>query len=125
MKLFVLLAAAAVSLGLPVSVSSQELQPANWDIYFEPIATLQTGAQIPFQITVHDPLHKPVIEAKVTLQIETADHQKSQTFKAPAVDQGVYLAKPVFSKSGQWNVSVDVHRNDREGGRTIQYNVPN
>lgn len=100
------------------------MQPGNWDVYFEPTAKLQTEAEIPFQITVHDVLHKPVVEAKVTLQIETLDHQKAQVFKAPAIDQGVYMAKPIFPSAGQWNVLVEVHRDYRESAKTAEYNVP-
>ncbi len=110
--------------GLAHLARPQQLQPGNWDIYFEPTAKLQTGTPVPFQITVHDALHKPLIDAKVTLQIETADHQKVQVFKAPATDQGVYLAKPFFPSSGQWSVLVEVHRDQKEDSRSVEYNVP-
>ena len=99
-------------------------RPGNFDIRFEPTAMLQTGADIPFQITVRDALHKPLVDAKVTLQIETAQHDHVQVFKAPAIDRGVYMAKPVFSEAGTWSVLVQVHRADQESSRTIEFNVP-
>lgn len=105
------------------AAGQQDLQEGDYGIRFEPTAKLQTTVQVPFQITVRDPLQKPLTEAKVTLQIETADHQKTALFKAPAVDAGVYLAKPVFPSAGQWNVLVEVRRNNKVSARTIQYNV--
>lgn len=124
MKIFVGFAVLLALLGIPQGGWPQELQTADWDIYFEPTAKLQTGAPIPFQITVNDSLHKPLVDAKVTLQIETPDRQKVEVFKAPAIDKGVYIAKPVFPSPGQWDVLVDVRRDNRENARTIQYNVP-
>jgi len=96
----------------------------NFTIRFEPTAMLQTGAQIPFQVTVTDDLRKPLVEAKVTLQIETKDGQNVQVFKAPSIGSGVYLAKPVFPQPGQWNISVDVQRNGDESRRTLEFTVP-
>jgi YtkA-like len=109
-----------------------EEREGNYSIRFEPTAVLQTGAPIPFQITVHDADHKPAIDAKVTLQVETADHTHVKVFPAPAADQranpGVYIAKPVFDAAGEWNVYVEVHhqngRWDEMSARTIEYNVP-
>jgi hypothetical protein len=101
-----------------------QTREGNFDIRFEPTAKLQTEAPIPYQITVKDDLGKPVVQAQVTLQIETTDHKNVKVFKAPAVDQGVYLAKPVFPHSGQWNVYVEVHRNGAMSARTIEYSVP-
>lgn len=104
----------------------------NFSIRFEPTAVLQTGAPIPFQITVHDADHKPLIDAKVTLQIETLNGAHVKVFPAPPVDQraepGVYVAKPVFDVPGEWNVHVEVHHQngswDEMSARTIQYSVP-
>ncbi|MCU1294735.1 MAG: hypothetical protein JWP08_3585 [Bryobacterales bacterium] len=124
-KIFVLVLGLMGLFGTAGLSGRQELQEGNYDIRFEPTARLQTGAQIPFQITVRDSLGKPLVDAKVTLQIETADHQRAVTFKAPAVDQGVYLAKPVFPSAGQWSVLVEVHRDQRESARTIEYSIPN
>ena len=95
----------------------------NFTIRFEPKAMLQTQAQIPFEITVTNPLRQPVREAKVTLQIETKDHQNVTIFKAPEVTPGVYLAKPVFPEAGEWSVYVEVHRNDQFTARTLEYTV--
>lgn len=104
----------------------------NFSIRFEPTATLQTGAQIPFQITVDDAAHKRLPDAKVTLQIETAHHTHVKVFPAPAVDPranpGVYVAKPVFDVAGEWNVYVEVRRqsgrSEEMSARTISFTVP-
>ncbi len=112
-----------VLLGLAAVLPAQ-LAPANFDIRFDPDAKLQTGAPIPYHISINDALGKPVIEAKVTLIIERADHSQQVTYKAPMLNPGVYVAKPVFPASGQWNVTVHVLRNDRESARTNSYTVP-
>jgi YtkA-like len=96
----------------------------NFDIRFEPTAVLQTGAPIPFQITVRDDRKQPVADAKVTLQIETAEHAKTKLFRASAMDRGAYVAKPVFPDPGTWDVYVEVNRNGAISSRTIQFNVP-
>ena len=109
-----------LTLGMPAFAGRE----GNFTIRFEPTAILQTGAQIPFQITVTDDLRKPVVEAKVTLQIETADGKNVQVFKAPSIGSGQYLSKPVFPQPGQWNISVDVQRNGDESRRTVEFTVP-
>lgn len=96
----------------------------NFTIRFEPKAVLQTNAPIPFEIDVTDDLQKPLIQAKVTLQIETAEHTDVKVYSAPMTNPGVYIAKPVFPDAGQWNVYVEVHRGDGMSARTIQYYVP-
>jgi hypothetical protein len=96
----------------------------NFDIRFEPTAKLQTGVQVPFEIHITDALHKPLPDAKVTLQIEMPDHTHIRVFPAPAAAAGVYLAKPVFSLAGQWDIYVEAHRNNEMSARTIQFNVP-
>jgi len=116
-KLFALMACS-------VALLFAQTREGNFNIRFEPIAKLQTGARIPFQITVTDALHKPLIDAKVTLQIETPDHQGTKVFPAPATDPGVYIAKPVFPTAGQWNVYVEVHRSDQMSARTVEFSVP-
>ncbi len=85
---------------------------------------LQPDAQIPFQIKVTDDLKKPLHQAHVTMQIETKDHKKVQTFKAPEVTEGVYLAKPVFAEPGDWTLTVEVHRNDEVSTRTRDITIP-
>lgn len=121
----------ALLFGLVGLLLAQERE-GNFGIRFEPTAVLQTGAPIPFQITVQNADHKPLIDAKVTLQIETANHTHVKVFPAPAADQranpGVYIAKPVFDVAGEWEVYVEVRRQsgrwDEMSARTIQYNVP-
>jgi hypothetical protein len=105
-------------------IIAQEQHEGNFAIRFEPKAVLQTGAPIPFQIEVTNALHQPLIQAKVMLQIETAEHTSVKAFNAPAVSPGVYIAKPVFPDAGQWNVYVEVKRGDAISARTIQYYVP-
>jgi hypothetical protein len=115
-----------------VGLMAAQGREGNFSIRFEPSAVLQTGAPIPFQITVHDTNHKPLADAKVTLQIEAADHTHVKVFPAPEPDPraspGVYIAKPIFDVAGEWNVYVEVHhqngRSDETSARTIQYNVP-
>ena len=96
----------------------------NFNIRFEPTAKLQTRVQIPFEIHVSDALKKALPDAKVTLQIETPTHEHSAVFTAPAVNPGVYLAKPIFPEAGEWNVYVEVRRDDEMSARTIAFNVP-
>ncbi len=96
----------------------------NFVIRFEPRAILQAKAVIPFEIHVNDDRHHPVIGATVTLQIETPQHAQVKVFNAPSVDQGVYIANPVFPSSGEWSIYVEVHRNAQMSARTIEFNVP-
>jgi len=110
--------------GLIALAFGQQLQPGNFDIRAEPTAKLQTGAPIPFAITVRDPLHKPVVEARVTLRIENGNPSDTRTYKAPGTDPGSYVAKPEFPVAGQWNLVVDVRRAKEMSTRTIEFNVP-
>jgi hypothetical protein len=103
---------------------AQVVHPGNFNIFAEPTAKLQTDAEIPFQIRITDAANKPLIDAKVTLQIETSDGRYVQVFKAPAIDRGVYMAKPSFRAPGSWSIYVQVDRNDQESARTYEYNVP-
>ena len=96
----------------------------NYDIRFEPTAKLQTGVQIPFEIHVKDSLSKPLPDAKVTLQIETPAHSHVAVFPAPAINPGVYVAKPIFPEAGEWTVYVEAHRDRQMSARTIEFNVP-
>ncbi len=99
-------------------------QEGNFVLRFEPQADLQANAEIPFAIRVHDDLRKPVLDAKVTLQIETPQHTHIKIYNAPAVESGVYVAKPVFPISGEWTVYVEVHRGTQMSARSIDFNVP-
>ncbi len=125
MNLAVLLLCA---IGLMAQQGPGNERPGNFDIRFEPTATLQAGVQIPFRITVKDSLGKPLIEAKVTLQVETTEGTHAKVYQATATDPGVYIAKPVFPNAGTWNVYVEVrHRNEQVEemtARTIQFTVP-
>lgn len=96
----------------------------NFVIRFEPRAVLQAKVVIPFDIRVDDDRHQPVLGARVTLQIETLQHTQVKVFNAPSVDQGVYIASPVFPSSGEWSIYVEVHRNGQMSARTIEFNVP-
>jgi hypothetical protein len=96
----------------------------NFEIRFEPTAKLQTGVEVPFEIHINDALHKPLHDAKVTLQIEMPDHTHTKAFPAPELSPGLYMAKPIFPLPGEWNVYVEAHWNDKMSARTIQFNVP-
>lgn len=122
--------AALLLLGLGLLFAQE--RDGNFSIRFEPTAVLQTEAPIPFQITVHDANHKPLPNATVTLQIETASHTHVKVFPAPAADPranpGVYIAKPVFDAAGEWDVYVEVRRQNGRWGersaRSISFTVP-
>lgn len=109
-------------LGFAVAQQAPERE-GNFQIRFEPSAKLQTGVEVPFQISVKDALRKPLPDAKVTLQIELSDHTHVKVFPAPAVSPGVYIAKPVFPVSGEWNVYVEVRRSNEMSSRTISFTV--
>jgi hypothetical protein len=44
-------------------------------------------------------------------------------FRATETDTGTYIAKPVFPVAGQWNVYVEVHREDAMSARAIEFSV--
>ncbi|MBV9760181.1 MAG: FixH family protein [Acidobacteriaceae bacterium] len=122
--------ASLLLLGLGLLVAQE--RDGNFSIRFEPTAVLQTGAPIPFRITVNDSAHKPLADAKVTLQIEMANHTHVKVFAAPALDAradpGAYIAKPVFEAAGEWSVYVEAHRqngrSEEMSARTISFTVP-
>ncbi|MFL6353833.1 MAG: FixH family protein [Bryobacteraceae bacterium] len=95
----------------------------NFEIRFEPTAKLQTGVEVPFEIRINDALHKPLPDARVTLQIEMSDHSYLKVFPAPALNAGVYLAKPIFPFPGEWNIYVQARRSAAMSARTIQFSV--
>ena len=96
----------------------------NFDIRFEPTAVLQAQAPIPFQIAVKDGLKKPLVGATVILQIELLDHTRVKVYKTSSLDPGIYIAQPVFPVPGEWNVYVEVRRDNQMSARTIQFSVP-
>ena len=95
----------------------------NFTIRFEPKAILQTGVQVPFEISVTDSRRNPLAQAEVKLYIETADGRERKSFVAPAITPGVYLAKPIFPEAGNWKVDVEVRRNDQFSMRSQEFNV--
>jgi hypothetical protein len=114
------IAAALCSIGL---LCAQEGE-GNFRIQIEPSAVLQTGVQIPVQIIVKDDRQKPLVQATVTLQVETLDHNRMHVYPAPATNLGTYLAKPVFPEAGEWSIYVEVHRGGKMTARTTQVSVP-
>ena len=100
------------------------LREGNFDIRFGPTAMLQSGTEIRFDITVKDADHKPVIGARVTLQIDTPNHDNAKVFRATEMGTGLYMVKPRFPSPGRWNVYVEVHRDAQMSARTIEYYVP-
>jgi hypothetical protein len=99
------------------------LREANFDIRFEPTAILQSNTEIRFDIKLNDANHNPVHGARVTLQIETPDHQQAKVFRATEMQTGLYMAKPIFPAAGRWNVYVEARRDDAMSARTIEYYV--
>ena len=95
----------------------------NYGIRFEPTATLQTGPPIPFQILVKDALRKPLVHAKVTLQIADSEGRAVQVFPATEVEAGTYIAKPSFHEAGDWSIYVEVDRQGSMSARTIHFQV--
>lgn len=70
-----------------------------------------------------DPRHKPVEHAQVTLEIKDRDNMNLRDFRSIMAAPGVYVAKPTFSDSGEWSVSVTVRRDQDITSRTIQFTV--
>ena len=121
-------ASAAICAALTFShiASAQEAErDGNFDIRFEPTATLQTGPPIPFQILVKDPRHKPLAHAKVVLQIEDATGEAVQVFPATETEPGTYIAKPAFRSAGKWSLYVEAVRDKLKTARTIEFQVNN
>ncbi|MDQ2844388.1 MAG: FixH family protein [Acidobacteriota bacterium] len=114
---------AALLLG-SVALLAGQGHEGDFVIRFEPAVVLQAQSGIPFQIRVLDDRHKPVINAKVTLQIETEQHTKVRVFDAASTEPGVYVAKPIFPSAGEWSVYVEVRRTGLMSARTIDFNVP-
>lgn len=108
-------------LGLGLGFAQRD---GNFNIRFEPTATVQTGVQIPFRINVDDDRHKAVRGAKVTLEITTKEALDTKLLPATETDPGTYIAKPVFPHSGEWNVYVEVDHDGAKSTRTKQVLVP-
>lgn len=109
--------------GLLPLTAQEQLRPANFGILIRPTAILQSGTEIRFDIEVKDSLNKPVHGARVTLQIETVDHHDTKVFKATEIEDGLYMAKPLFPNKGRWNVHVEARRDDAMSTRDVEYYV--
>jgi hypothetical protein len=96
----------------------------NFDIRFEPTATVQTGVQIPIRINVEDARKKPLGNATVTLEITTKEPLDTKILPATETEVGTYIAKPIFPHSGEWNLYVEVERGGAKTTRTKQVLVP-
>jgi hypothetical protein len=97
--------------------------PANFRIRFEPTAKLQTGVQVPFEIHILDAHDQPVREAKVLFVCSQSEADAGIKSEGKAVSPGVYVAKPIFPKTGTWNIQVSARREGRESTRVAQFNV--
>jgi hypothetical protein len=97
--------------------------PANFRIRFEPTAKLQTGVQVPFEIHILDAHDQPVREAKVLLVCTQSEGDPGISTEGKAISPGLYVAKPVFPKTGTWNVQVRARREGRESNRVVQFNI--
>lgn len=124
MKVILLFVCALFVCAPGLLAQQRQEREGNFNIRFEPSAKLQTGVEVPFRITVTDALRKPLVDAKVTLQVEMTDGSRVKVYKAPGTDPGVYIAKPIFSVSGEWNVYVEARRDAEMSARTIQFSVP-
>ena len=109
---------------LAVGIALGQGRGGDFNIRFDPTAALQASVAIPFAIHVTDARHMNLLNAKVTLQIETLQHTDVTVFNAAGTDPGVYVAKPIFPSAGEWSVYVEVRQGDRVSARTIEYNVP-
>lgn len=114
MKIF-----AFLFLGFGLGLAQQQ-RDGSFDIRFEPTAKVQTGAQIPFRIEVKDARRQPVAHAKVRLEINTKEQTDTKFLPATETESGVYIAKPVFEHTGEWNVYVEVERDGAKSTRTKQ-----
>ena len=108
-------------LGLGLAFAQRD---GNFNIRFEPTATVQTGVQIPVRISVESARKKPLNDAKVTLEITTKEPLDTQLVPATETDPGTYIAKPIFPHSGEWNLYVEVERDGAKTTRTKQLLVP-
>jgi hypothetical protein len=117
------LAGVFAAFGQQTQPQTPPLREGNFDIRFEPTAVLQAGSEIRFDITVKDADHNLVHGAKVTLQIETADHHSAKIFRATELQTGVYMSKPIFPAAGRWIVYVDVRRGEQMSARSIEFYV--
>lgn len=97
--------------------------PANFRIRFEPTAKLQTGVQVPFEIHILDAHDQPVREAKVLLVCTQSEGDPGISTEGKAISPGLYVAKPIFPKTGTWNVQVRARREGRESNRVVQFNI--
>jgi hypothetical protein len=97
--------------------------PANFRIRFEPTAKLQTGVPVPFEIHILDAHDQPVREATVLLVCTQSENDPGISAEGKATTPGVYVAKPVFPKTGTWNVQVRARREGRESNRVMQFNI--
>lgn len=117
-KTLILLLCAAVA-------ASGQLRHGDFTIRVDPTAAVQANTEVPFEIRVTDALHKPVLGATVTLQIETENrHAAVRVFKATGTEPGIYIAKPNFPKAGGWSVYIQVRRGNDISARTFEYTVP-
>jgi hypothetical protein len=109
---------------LAVGLAFAQQRDGSFNIRFEPTATVQTGVQVPFRISVDDARHKPLGGAKVTFEITTKEPTDTKLLTATETDPGIYIAKPTFEHSGEWNVYVEVERAGAKSTRTKQVLVP-
>lgn len=99
-------------------------QEGNFNVSFEATARLQTGVEVPFEVHVKDDLNKPLQQnARVELAIAPQNHAAVESVKAWFVSPGVFIAKPTFPNSGQWEVTVTAHLDNRTSTRTILFTV--
>lgn len=116
-------ARAAFSMVFFAAVLAAQPQEGNYKIRFEPTAKLQTGTRVPFEVTVTDDRQQPLTDAKVVLTCTEVEGSAEFDAEAFATTPGIYVAKPVFPKTGTWSIRALVTRNDKRSSRVIQFTV--
>jgi hypothetical protein len=115
---------ALILLMCAAGLAAAQNHEGNFIIRAEPTAALQAKVEVPFAIHVMNDRHKPLLNATVTLQIETQQKTQVSVYKGSATDPGIYVVKPIFPSAGDWSVYVEVHQGERTSARTIDVHVP-
>lgn len=105
------------------AVLAAQPEEGNFKIRFEPTAKLQTGTRVPFAVNVTDDRLQPLTDAKVLLTCTEVNGGAEFEADAKATTPGIYVAKPVFPKTGTWSIRVLVTRNGKRSSRVIQFTV--
>jgi uncharacterized GH25 family protein len=104
--------------------NAAEDREGNFKIRFEPTARLQSKTEVPFEIHVMDSRGQPLQrEARVDISIVQQDREPEKGIRAFFIQPRVFLAKPVFPRDGQWDVTVVARRDNQVTRRTTTFSV--